>query len=252
MTTCARCGAELTAGARFCSSCGAAAGQGALQAPVRKHVVILFCDIVGSTTLGEFADPEALRERLGRYFQAVSKVIWEHGGTVEKFIGDAVMAVFGVPSSREDDAIRAVRSASAIHEAVAGLSAGGHHEIGKELHVRIGVNSGEVFVAHQPDGQFSVTGDAVNTAQRLRLPPAPTKPMSVTPSPSWSVTRSCSMKSARSCTRAAPCHSGSFRSRPTRTACSRSVNPPSSAARSSWPTSQRSPTGRRPASRAGC
>lgn len=165
MTTCARCGAELAPGARFCSSCGAAAAQGDLQAPVRKHVVILFCDIVGSTTLGEFADPEALRERLGRYFQAVSKVIWEHGGTVEKFIGDAVMAVFGVPSSREDDAIRAVRSASAIHEAVAGLSA--HDEIGKELHVRVGVNSGEVFVAHQPDGQFSVTGDAVNTAQRL-------------------------------------------------------------------------------------
>ncbi|HWC23454.1 MAG TPA: adenylate/guanylate cyclase domain-containing protein [Flexivirga sp.] len=165
MRTCARCGAELAAGARFCSSCGAAAAQGALQAPVRKHVVILFCDIVGSTTLGEFADPEALRERLGRYFQAVSQVIWQHGGTVEKFIGDAVMAVFGVPSSREDDAIRAVRSASAIHEAVAGLSA--HDGPGKELHVRIGVNSGEVFVAHQPDGQFSVTGDAVNTAQRL-------------------------------------------------------------------------------------
>ncbi|WP_446665240.1 adenylate/guanylate cyclase domain-containing protein [Flexivirga sp. B27] len=140
--------------------------HGDLQAPVRKHVVILFCDIVGSTSLGEFADPEALRERLARYFDAVSRAIWEQGGTVEKFIGDAVMAVFGVPNTREDDAIRAVRSASAIHEAVAGLSAHGERD-DQQLHVRIGVNSGEVFVTHQPDGQFSVTGDAVNTAQRL-------------------------------------------------------------------------------------
>jgi len=132
--------------------------QGGLQAPVRKHVVILFCDIVGSTSLGEGADPEALRERLARYFETVSKVIWEHGGTVEKFIGDAVMAVFGVPDTREDDAVRAVRAAGGIHQAVAALPG---------LHVRIGVNSGEVFVTHQPDGQFSVTGDAVNTAQRL-------------------------------------------------------------------------------------
>ncbi|WP_460601640.1 adenylate/guanylate cyclase domain-containing protein [Flexivirga lutea] len=167
MTTCARCGAQLAEEARFCSSCGAAVARGALQAPVRKHVVILFCDIVGSTGLGEFADPEALRDRLARYFAAVSRVIWEHGGTVEKFIGDAVMAVFGVPSTREDDALRAVRAAGAIHEAVAGLSRRFQDEIGKELHVRIGVNSGEVFVSHQPDGQFSVTGDAVNTAQRL-------------------------------------------------------------------------------------
>ncbi|WP_148043295.1 adenylate/guanylate cyclase domain-containing protein [Flexivirga caeni] len=158
MTTCARCGAELAEGVRFCSSCGAAVAQGGLQAPVRKHVVILFCDLVGSTTLGEGADPEALRERLARYFDAVSRVIWSYGGTVEKFIGDAVMAVFGVPDTREDDAVRAVRAAIGIHEAVADLPG---------LHVRIGVNSGEVFVTHQPDGQFSVTGDAVNTAQRL-------------------------------------------------------------------------------------
>ncbi|MFC6708015.1 adenylate/guanylate cyclase domain-containing protein [Flexivirga alba] len=157
----------VTGEARFCLSCGAAVAQGGLQAPVRKHVVILFCDIVGSTTLGEAADPESLRERLARYFEAVSKAIWEQGGTVEKFIGDAVMAVFGVPSTREDDAARAVRAASGIHEAVAGLSAQFEQEIGVGLHVRIGVNSGEVFVTHQPDGQFSVTGDAVNTAQRL-------------------------------------------------------------------------------------
>ena len=167
VTTCARCGADLPDGARFCASCGAAVTQGGLQTPARKHVVILFCDIVGSTTLGESADPEALRQRLARYFDAVSRVIWAHGGTVEKFIGDAVMAVFGVPSTREDDAVRAVRAAGGIHEAVAELSGRFEQEIGVGLHVRIGVNSGEVFVTHQPDGQFSVTGDAVNTAQRL-------------------------------------------------------------------------------------
>ncbi|NNG40069.1 AAA family ATPase [Flexivirga sp. ID2601S] len=159
MTTCARCGAEVPDAARFCSACGAAVAGGDQQAPVRKHVVILFCDLVGSTALGEGADPEVLRGRLARYFDAVSAVIWHHGGTVEKFIGDAVMAVFGVPSSREDDGARAVRAAIGIHQAVAALP--------DALHVRIGVNSGEVFVTHQPDGQFSVTGDAVNTAQRL-------------------------------------------------------------------------------------
>ncbi|TWE11967.1 adenylate/guanylate cyclase domain-containing protein [Rudaeicoccus suwonensis] len=130
---------------------------------MRKHVVILFVDLVGSTALGESTDPEALRAGLARYFEAVSKVIWQHGGTVEKFIGDAVMAVFGVPTTREDDATRALRAAIDIHTVVARL----REEIGTDFHVRVGVNSGEVFVTHQPDGQFSVTGDAVNTAQRL-------------------------------------------------------------------------------------
>ena len=163
--TCARCGADLPDGARFCWNCGAAVAQGGPQAPVRKHVVILFCDIVGSTALGEGADPESLRARLAQYFDVVSQVIWQHGGTVEKFIGDAVMAVFGVPTSGEDDAERAVRAAIGIHEAVAALP--------HELHVRIGVNFGPVFVTHQPDGQFSVTGDAVNTAQRLEAAAQP-------------------------------------------------------------------------------
>ncbi|GAB3499471.1 adenylate/guanylate cyclase domain-containing protein [Flexivirga lutea] len=167
MTRCARCGAQLPTEARFCSTCGAAVAQGGQHAPARKHVVILFCDIVGSTTLGESADPEALRDRLARYFDAVCAAIWAQGGTVEKFIGDAVMAVFGVPSTREDDAVRAVRAADGIHRAVAELSEQFEQEIGVGLHARIGVNSGEVFVTHQPDGQFSVTGDAVNTAQRL-------------------------------------------------------------------------------------
>ncbi|AKU16087.1 hypothetical protein VV02_09805 [Luteipulveratus mongoliensis] len=140
---------------------------GTWAAPVRKYVVVLFVDIVGSTALGEAVDPEALRANLARYFDAVSAVIWKHGGTVEKFIGDAVMAVFGVPQTREDDAVRALHAAGEIHVAVAGLSTQMQQDVGRSLTVRVGVNGGEVFVTHQPDGQFSVTGDAVNTAQRL-------------------------------------------------------------------------------------
>lgn len=173
MITCARCGFKSPAGTKFCPNCGAALAQGGLQAPVRKHVVILFADIVGSTSLGESVDPEALRASLARYFDAVSSVVWKYGGTVEKFIGDAVMAVFGVPATREDDATRAVRAAGEIHSAVRELGGRMQAQLGQSLQVRIGVNSGEVFVTHQPDGQFSVTGDAVNVAARLQAAAPP-------------------------------------------------------------------------------
>lgn len=171
--TCARCGVQSPVGTKFCPNCGASLAQGGLQAPVRKHVVILFVDIVGSTGLGESIDPEALRASLARYFDAVSKVVWKYGGTVEKFIGDAVMAVFGVPATREDDATRAVQAATEIHAAVKELSARMQARLGQSLRVRIGVNQGEVFVTHQPDGQFSVTGDAVNVAARLQAAAPP-------------------------------------------------------------------------------
>ncbi|WP_446665786.1 adenylate/guanylate cyclase domain-containing protein [Flexivirga sp. B27] len=140
---------------------------------MRKHVVILFVDIVGSTSLGEALDPEALRASLARYFDAISRIVWKYGGTVEKFIGDAVMAVFGVPATREDDALRAVSAATDIHEAMRELSKRMQARLGQRLRVRIGVNSGEVFVTHQPDGQFSVTGDAVNVAARLESAAGP-------------------------------------------------------------------------------
>ncbi|WP_265447939.1 adenylate/guanylate cyclase domain-containing protein [Flexivirga meconopsidis] len=173
MITCARCGFQSPVGTRFCPNCGAALAQGGLQAPVRKHVVILFVDIVGSTSLGESIDPEALRASLARYFDAVSKVVWKYGGTVEKFIGDAVMAVFGVPATREDDATRAVQAATEIHSAVKEVSGRMQAQLGQSLRVRIGINSGEVFVTHQPDGQISVTGDAVNVAARLEAAAGP-------------------------------------------------------------------------------
>jgi class 3 adenylate cyclase len=121
----------------------------------RKVVTILFCDLVGSTALGESTDPEALRARMRRYFADLRTIIERHGGTVEKFVGDAVMAVFGIPVSHEDDALRAVRAASQMRAAIA--------EHG--LEARIGVNTGEVVVGGE--SETLVTGDAVNVAARL-------------------------------------------------------------------------------------
>jgi class 3 adenylate cyclase/tetratricopeptide (TPR) repeat protein len=121
----------------------------------RKVVTILFCDLVGSTALGESTDPEALRARMRRYFEDLRVILERHGGSVEKFVGDAVMAVFGIPVSHEDDALRAVRAAAEMREAIA--------EHG--LEARIGVNTGEVVVGGE--GETLVTGDAVNVAARL-------------------------------------------------------------------------------------
>jgi class 3 adenylate cyclase/tetratricopeptide (TPR) repeat protein len=121
----------------------------------RKVVTILFCDLVGSTALGESTDPEALRSRMRRYFADLRDIVERHGGTVEKFAGDAVMAVFGIPVSHEDDGLRAVRAASEMRAAVAGHG----------LEARIGLNTGEVVVGGE--GETLVTGDAVNVAARL-------------------------------------------------------------------------------------
>ena len=156
MAECPSCGRENPGDARFCNACG-----GALEAVVerglaqRKVVTILFCDVVGSTALGESTDPEALRARMQRYFADLRRVIERHGGTVEKFVGDAVMAVFGIPTSHEDDALRAVRAAWEMRAAISGHG----------LEARIGVNTGEVVVGG--DGETLVTGDAVNVAARF-------------------------------------------------------------------------------------
>ena len=121
----------------------------------RKVVTVLFCDLVGSTALGESTDPEALRARMRRYFEDLRAILERHGGSVEKFAGDAVMAVFGIPTSHEDDALRAVRAAFEMREAIAGHG----------LEARIGINTGEVVVGGE--GETLVTGDAVNVAARL-------------------------------------------------------------------------------------
>jgi class 3 adenylate cyclase len=152
---CPSCGRELAADAKFCSECGAALGAAVTRArEQRKTVTVLFCDIAGSTALGESTDPEALRALLARYFERMKAIVEAHGGSVEKFIGDAVMAVFGVPAVHEDDALRACRAAVEMREALPELGIQG----------RIGVCTGEVVTGTE---ERLATGDAVNVAARL-------------------------------------------------------------------------------------
>src|SRR3954464_10937466 len=134
MTICAACGHENRAGARFCDSCGAALAHEEVR-ELRKVVTILFCDVTGSTALGERLDSESLRRVMERYFTLAREVLERHGGTVEKFIGDAVMAVFGIPLVHEDDALRATRAAHELREELGGLNAGLQSEFGTELQV---------------------------------------------------------------------------------------------------------------------
>ena len=111
MPVCASCGHDNGEGAKFCEACGfPLAASSARSQEKRKTVTVLFCDLAGSTALGETIDPERLRALLARYFERMTAIVERHGGTVEKFIGDAVMAVFGVPVAREDDALRAARA----------------------------------------------------------------------------------------------------------------------------------------------
>src|SRR5882724_6162036 len=149
---CANCGHENSDAARFCEACGAVLGGGSGER--RKVVSVLFCDVVGSTALGESTDPEALRALLARYFGRMKAIVERHGGTVEKFIGDAVMAVFGIPVVHEDDALRAVRAAVEMRAALPELGVEG----------RIGVMTGEVVTGTE---ERLATGDAVNVAARL-------------------------------------------------------------------------------------
>ena len=168
MKRCPSCGDENADKARFCQNCATPLGEAeAPAADVRKVVTIVFADVTGSTALGERLDPEALRRVMGRYFDEMAAVIESHGGTVEKFIGDAVMAVFGIPRLHEDDAVRAVRAAVGMREALASLNTELELEHGEGLAARIGVNTGEVVAGDPSAGQRLVTGDAVNVAARL-------------------------------------------------------------------------------------
>jgi class 3 adenylate cyclase/tetratricopeptide (TPR) repeat protein len=150
---CAVCGYQAAEAFKFCPECGAAAV--ARSSEQRKVVTVLFCDVVGSTALGESTDPEAVRTLLARYFERMKAIVERHGGTVEKFIGDAVMAVFGIPVAHEDDALRACRAAVEMGEALPEL----------ELEGCIGVATGEVVTGTE---ERLATGDAVNVAARLQ------------------------------------------------------------------------------------
>jgi class 3 adenylate cyclase/tetratricopeptide (TPR) repeat protein len=162
--TCANCGRESPDEFAFCPACAAPLAPPARQ-EIRKTVTVVFCDVTGSTAMGERLDPESLRRVMSRYFAEMRTALERHGGTVEKFIGDAVMAVFGVPAIHEDDALRAVRAAAEMRESLEVLNKELERDHGVSLAARIGVNTGEVVAGDQPD--TLVTGDAVNVAARL-------------------------------------------------------------------------------------
>jgi class 3 adenylate cyclase/tetratricopeptide (TPR) repeat protein len=166
MQTCANCGEQNPERARFCLSCGAALAGGSRRG-ARKVVTVVVCDVSGSTALGERLDPESLGRVMARYFERTRAVLERHHGLVQKFIGDAVVAVFGVPVVREDDALRAVRAAAAIQDTVAE-----DREGGPAIEVRIGVGTGEVMV-EDTGGDPLVIGEAVNAATRLQAAAGP-------------------------------------------------------------------------------
>lgn len=168
MAACASCLAPLHPGANFCPNCGAkvVASDTRTDREVRKTVTVLFSDLAGSTALGERMDPEPLRALMARYFATMSAIIERHGGTIEKFIGDAIMAVFGVPVVHEDDALRAVRAAIEMRDALADLNVDLVAR-GLEIRTRTGVNTGEVVTGRAESSGTLVTGDPVNTAARL-------------------------------------------------------------------------------------
>ena len=170
MVVCASCGAESPDGFRHCGFCGAQLEAPAPAREQRKTVTVLFSDVVGSTALGERLDAETVRQLMTRYFERSREVIERHGGTVEKFIGDAVMAVFGVPVAHEDDALRAVRAAFELREAVESFNPELERAHGTRLELRIGVNTGEVVAGAE---EWLVTGDAVNVAARLQQTAGP-------------------------------------------------------------------------------
>jgi class 3 adenylate cyclase/tetratricopeptide (TPR) repeat protein len=168
---CSKCRAENPEGSRFCGRCAAPlAAQEPGAHELRKTVTVIFCDVAGSTALGERLDPETLRQVMARYFEAMKAVIELHGGTVEKFIGDAVMAVFGVPVRHEDDALRGVRAAAEMRQAVTDLNEELERDYGTTLELRIGVNTGGVVTGTT---ERLATGDAVNVASRLEHAASP-------------------------------------------------------------------------------
>ena len=167
---CARCGTENPDGAKFCNECAAPLAEAAAPPALeeRKVVTVLFCDLVGFTAASEQQDPEDVRARVRPYHVRVRQEIERYGATVEKFIGDAVMAVYGAPTAHEDDAERAVRAGLAILEAIADLN---EADPDLDLQVRVGINTGEAVVALGASvdrGEGIVTGDVVNTAARIQ------------------------------------------------------------------------------------
>jgi len=177
MVVCDACGRENPSDSRFCNGCGAVLGAPPEpRREERKVVTVLFADLVGFTSRAERLDPEDVRALLDPYWRRLREELEHFGGTVEKFIGDAVMAVFGLYRSREDDAVRAVRAALAMLDAVEKLSVEVEATHGARLRMRVGLDTGEVVVtgmAGQGGGEFMVVGDTVNRAARLQAAAQP-------------------------------------------------------------------------------
>ena len=170
MRTCAGCGRENPPDARFCNGCAAPLGPQAVSPEQLKTITVLFADVTGSTALGERLEPETLRRVMERYFELARRVIERHGGTVEKFIGDAVMAVFGVPVLHEDDALRALRAAADLRSELPELNTELERDHDTTLQLRTGVNTGEAATATD---EWLASGDAVNVAARFEQAAAP-------------------------------------------------------------------------------
>jgi class 3 adenylate cyclase len=174
MATCRSCGSDLPEGARFCPTCGSPASDIPVGGRERKLVTVLFADVTGSTTLGEHLDPERLREVMDAFFAAMREEIEAEGGTVEKYIGDAVMAAFGVPTAHEDDPARALRAALHMLRRLGVVNSDLARDHGVTLEARVAVNTGHVLAATAPlPGEPMVTGDAVNVAARLQTAASP-------------------------------------------------------------------------------
>ena len=175
MAECSACGARSVGEARFCASCGArlASEPAAAARDQRKTVTAVFTDMVGSTVLASQLDPEALRVLMSRYYESMRAPVERHGGRVDKFIGDAVVAFFGVPVAHEDDALRAVRAAAGMRAALVELNEDLYRRFGVTVQIRIGVNTGDVLAADVSRPDSFTVGDAVNVAARLEQHAAP-------------------------------------------------------------------------------
>jgi class 3 adenylate cyclase/tetratricopeptide (TPR) repeat protein len=171
--TCPTCGFDNDPGGRLCGMCGSTIAARGAARESRKTVTLVFADPKPTSLSGESPSAEALRDVMTRYFEAMRQALARHGGTVEKFIGDAVMAVYGLPVRHEDDAIRAIRAAADMQAALPALNDAFRAEWGLEIRNHIGVNTGEVIAGDASTGQRLVTGDAVNTAARLEQAAGP-------------------------------------------------------------------------------
>jgi class 3 adenylate cyclase/tetratricopeptide (TPR) repeat protein len=168
VAVCTTCGVDNPERAKFCLECGASLAEARRPERFRRTVTILFSDVVGSTSLGERLDPESLSSVMGEYFARVKPVAERHGGTVAKFIGDAVMAVFGLVELHEDDALRAARAAVEMRETLARLNPELERRYGVALSTRTGINTGPVAGEGLVPDQNFVAGDTANTAARLQ------------------------------------------------------------------------------------